>query len=96
MTHTIQKIAALEYCPVCGGRMPESDVSYGRTTEDAIDGRWTRTNWKVMRPYCRVCGCQYSASPEGVLPGEHFGINIMSQACPACGVLQYRTRRLKG
>ena len=85
MTHTIQETVTLKYCPECGERMPESDVSYDRTTEDSIDGRWTRTNWKVKRHYCRVCDCQYSASPEGVLPGEHFGINVMSQvSCMRC------------
>ena len=85
MTHTIQKTVTLTYCPECGGRMPESDVGYDRTTEDAINGRWTRTKWRVIRHYCKVCDCQYSASPEGVLPGEHFGINVMSQvSCMRC------------
>ena len=79
--YTIQKTARLEYCPGCGGRLPESGATYGRTTEDAINGRWTKTEWNVARRYCKKCARQYSAVPDGVLPGGHFGVNIMSQVC---------------
>ena len=79
--YAIQGTARLEYCPGCGGRLPESGATYGRTTEDAIGGRWTKTEWDVARRYCKKCARQYSAVPDGVLPGEHFGVNVMSQVC---------------
>lgn len=79
--HTIRKTADLKRCPECGEPLSESAVSYDRTTEDAIDGRWIRVEWEVIRRYCKKCGRQYSAAPDGVLPGEHFGVTVMSQAC---------------
>jgi len=81
MMRVVQNIARLEYCPVCGCRLPAHGSGSDRITEDAIDGRWTKTEWEIMRRYCKKCLKQYSAIPEGVLPGEHFGTNIMSQVC---------------
>ena len=37
------------------------------------------TSWAVMRRYCRRCGRQQSSQPDGVLPGEHYRIDIMSK-----------------
>ena len=74
---TISAAADIKYCPVHGTPLSESGVKTGRT----VDGAWTTIKWDVARRYCTACGRQHSAAPEGVLPGEHFGTNIMSQAC---------------
>ena len=37
------------------------------------------TRWTVTRRYCRRCRVQQSSRPEGVLPGEHYGIDVMSK-----------------
>ena len=48
-------------------------------TEDSAGARWQVTHWTVTRRYCRRCGRQQSSQPDGVLPGEHYGIDIMSK-----------------
>ena len=75
----IRRTADIRCCPTCGGPLSESAAGYGRTSEDALDGAWFKTEWTVMRRYCKRCGRQYSASPDGVLPGEHFGVVVMAQ-----------------
>ena len=37
------------------------------------------TSWTVTRRYCRECGVQQSSRLAGVLPGEHYGTDIMSK-----------------
>lgn len=80
MSNTAQKTADILTCPVYGTPLSENVTdTYSRVTEDAtMGGGWCRTYWQIKRRYCRACRKQHTAQPENVLPGEHYGINIMS------------------
>ena len=67
------------FCRRCGGILSKPTATYEKITEDLADHRWQGTKWTVTRRYCRRCGMQQASRPDGVLPGEHYGIDIMSQ-----------------
>ena len=77
----VEVVADITVCPVHGTPLSEKPTDkYNRTTEDAkIGGEWCIFEWTIYRRYCKKCGKQHTALPENVLPGEHFGINVMSQ-----------------
>ena len=72
------KVADDLYCPTCGAKLSNPTEKYCKTTEDLNDGKITGTEWTVVRRYCKKCGKQKTSVPDGVLPREHYGINIMS------------------
>ena len=76
---TVQKVVDLTFCPTCGSALSNPTGSYTRKTEDVTDGRWTRTEWTIMRRYCKSCCKQHSARPLDVLSEGLFGTTIMSQ-----------------
>ena len=85
-----ERTADLNYCPACGGMMDKPRPRRSRTVEDMVDGRWTVTRWAVMRRKCKKCRKWHDASPEGVLPKEHFGVGIMSMVfCMRCIPIPY-------
>ncbi len=67
------------FCRTCGDPLSAPTAEYGKVTEDSAGARWQVTHWTVTRRYCRRCGRQQSSQPDGVLPGEHYGIDIMSK-----------------
>ena len=67
------------FCRRCGGILSKPTATYEKVTEDLADRRWQGTEWTVTRRYCRRCGRQQTSLADGVLPGEHYGIDIMSQ-----------------
>lgn len=80
MVKTMEKTADIRRCPIHGTPLSKKVTdTYERTTEDAVmGGMWRVTNWVIKRRYCTKCRTQHTARPEDVLPGEHYGINIMS------------------
>ena len=65
--------------------LSEGASTYGRTTEDVTDGKWTKTEWTITRRYCKKCCKQHSAVVPGVLSKEYFGTTVMSQVfCIRC------------
>ena len=73
-------IADDSHCRTCGYMLSGITDRHDKVTEDVHGGKMLGTSWKVTRRYCRVCGRQQTSLPAGVLPGEHYGIVIMSQA----------------
>ena len=67
------------FCRTCGDPLSWPTAEYGKVTEDSAGSRWQVTSWTVTRRYCRRCGVQQSSRPAGVLPGEHYGIDVMSK-----------------
>ena len=67
-------------CRKCDCTLSAPTAKYEKTTEDLVDHRWQETVWKIIRRYCKKCRKQQAARTEGVLPNEHYGINIMAQA----------------
>ena len=74
-TATADKIA----CRTCGGTLSAPTVRYEKTTEDLVDHQWQETSWVITRRYCKKCRRQQTARTAGMLPNEHYGINIMAQ-----------------
>ncbi|MXX21068.1 MAG: IS66 family transposase [Cenarchaeum sp. SB0661_bin_35] len=77
--HTIQQVADIAFCPICGKQLADTANIHTRKSEDVLDGRWTVTQWKIRRRYCKHCHRQYSATIPGVLYNGHFGTTIMAQ-----------------
>ena len=66
-------------CRTCGSTLSRPTATYSKTTEDLINYQWQETVWEITRRYCKKCRRQQTALTEGVLPNEHYGINIMAQ-----------------
>ena len=47
--------------------------------EDVVWGRWCNIKYTINRRWCNKCKKICSAPMEHVLPGEHFGTDIMAQ-----------------
>lgn len=77
--HMIQQVADIAFCPTCGKQLADTAVSHTRKSEDVLDGRWTVTQWKIRRRYCKHCNRQHSATIPGVLYNGHFGTTITAQ-----------------
>ena len=75
----IERIADEQTCRDCGGRLSDPTGTYSRETQDLVDYRWTTSRWTIVRRYCKNCRTQQTAQVGGVLPGEHYGIDIMAQ-----------------
>ena len=78
----IRKTAVADdcHCRKCGHLLSRITDLHDKVTEDVHDGKLLGTGWEVTRRYCTMCGIQQTSLPAGVLPGEHYGIVIMSQA----------------
>ena len=66
-------------CRTCGSTLSRPTATYSKTTEDLINYQWQETVWEITRRYCKKCRRQQTALTDGVLPNEHYGINIMAQ-----------------
>ena len=53
--------------------------TYTKTTEYLVDRQWQETAGVITRRYCKKCRRQQAARTGGVLPNEHYGINVMAQ-----------------
>ena len=67
-------------CRKCDYVLSAPTAEYKKTTEDLVDHKWQETSWTIIRRYCKKCRKQQAARTYGVLPNEHYGINIMAQA----------------
>ena len=67
-------------CRKCDYVLSAPTAEYEKTTEDLVDHKWQETSWTIIRRYCKKCRKQQAARTDGVLPNEHYGINIMAQA----------------
>ena len=45
-----------------------------------MDGRWTETQWTVVKRYCKICTKKITATVPGVLSNEHYGTHIVAIA----------------
>ena len=66
-------------CRKCDYVLSAPTAEYEKTTEDLVDHQWQETSWTIIRRYCKKCRKQQAARTDGVLPNEHYGINIMAQ-----------------
>ena len=67
-------------CRKCGCTLSAPTSRYEKTTEDLVDHQWQETSWEIIRRYYKKCRRQQAARTDSVLPNEHYGINIMTQA----------------
>ena len=85
-----ERTADLRHCPACGGALRKPRAKYSRTVEDVVDGSWTSIRWTMLQRHCKKCRKWHTASPEGVLPKEHFGVGVMSAVfCMRCMAIPY-------
>ena len=66
-------------CRKCRFTLSQPTATYKKTTEDLVDRQWQETSWVITRRYCKKCRRQQAARTGGVLPNEHYGINVMAQ-----------------
>ena len=80
--HVVHETATADElaCRKCDYVLSAPTAEYEKTTEDLVDHRWQETSWTIIRRYCKKCRKQQAAWTDGVLPNEHYGINIMAQA----------------
>lgn len=69
--------ATLTDCPECGTELGEPFETRSHTVEDMVPARRKTTRWWIHRYRCRGCGTTAEGRAEGVLPGQHFGLNLM-------------------
>ena len=74
-TATVDELA----CRECGCTLSAPTAKYEKTTEDLVNRQWQETSWVITRRYCKECRRQQAARTGGVLPNEHYGINVMAQ-----------------
>ncbi len=74
---TCTATADAKFCPGCGDKLSDWSEAYPKESEDLIDGRWTKTDWNVIRRYCKSCKKRQTAPVPGVLPREHYGTRII-------------------
>ena len=75
---------------VYGVALSEGASTYEETTEDVIDGKWTKAQWTVTRRYCKKYCKQHSAIVPKVLSKEYFGTTVMAQVfCIRCLGIPY-------
>ena len=67
-------------CRKCRFTLSRPTATYTKTTEDLVDRQWQETAWVITRRYCKKCRRQQAARTGGVLPNEHYGINVMAQS----------------
>ena len=66
-------------CRKCSCTLSASTAKYKKTTEDLVNRQWQETSWEITRRYCKKCHRQQTAQTDGVLPNEHYGINVIAQ-----------------
>ena len=74
---TCTATADARFCPGCGDKLSYWSEAYSKESEDLIDGKWTKTDWDVVRRYCKSCNKRQTAPVPGVLPGMHYGTRII-------------------
>ena len=71
----------LASCPHCDTPLGEPIDMWERITEDIVPARLKVTKHRVYRYWCPMCKEKVEGHPEGVLPGQHFGLHIMLLVC---------------
>ncbi len=76
-----EKEVTLISCPHCDTALGESIDGWERITEDIIPARLKVTRHRVYRYWCPTCKEKVEGQPEGILPGQHFGLHLMLLVC---------------
>ena len=71
----------LASCPHCDTPLGEPIDMWERITEDIVPARLKVTKHRIYRYWCPMCREKVEGHPEGVLPGQHFGLHIMLLVC---------------
>jgi transposase len=71
----------LAFCPHCDTALGEPIDERERITEDIVPARLKITKHIVYRYWCPTCKEKVEGQPEGVLPGQHFGLHLMLLIC---------------
>ena len=71
----------LASCPHCDTPLGEPIDMWERITEDIVPARLKVTRHRVYRYWCTICKNKVEGQPEGVLPGQHFGLHLMLLVC---------------
>ena len=66
-------------CRKCRFTPSRPTATYTKTTEYLVDRQWQEAARVITRRYCKKCRRQQAARTGGVLPNEHYGINVMAQ-----------------
>jgi len=76
-----EKEVMLTSCPHCDTPLGEPIDEWERITEDIVPARLKITRHLVHRYWCPTCKEKVEGHPEGVLPGQHFGLHLMLLVC---------------
>ena len=78
--HVVHEMATADElaCRECGCTLSAPTAKYEKTTEDLVNRQWQETTGVITRRYCKKCRRQQAARTGGVLPNEHYGINVMA------------------
>ena len=68
----------LDYCPDCGEKLPESDVSRDRYIEDIPDVKVIVKKYRIYRSYCKRCDKIVEPKVTEALPKSNIGLNLMA------------------
>ncbi len=71
----------LTSCPHCDTPLGEPIDMWERITEDIVPARLKVTKHRIYRYWCPRCKEKVEGHPEGVLPGQHFGLHLMLLVC---------------
>lgn len=71
----------LTSCPHCDTPLGEPIDMWERITEDIVPARLKVTKHRIYRYWCPICKEKVEGHPEGVLPGQHFGLHLMLLVC---------------
>lgn len=71
----------LTSCPHCDTLLGEPIDVWERITEDIVPAHLKVTKHLVYRYWCPTCKTKVEGQPEGVLPGQHFGLYLMLLVC---------------
>lgn len=66
-------------CRKCSFPLSMPTAKYEKTTEDLVNRQWQKTSWEIIWRYCKKCRRQQTVRTDGVLPNEHYRINIRIQ-----------------
>lgn len=89
-----EKDATLASCPECDAKLGDAIEVRDRRVEEIVPARLKVTLFHVHRYWCPSCKAKVEAEPEGVLPGQRFGIHLMLLVCylRTLGVTWEKTR----
>ena len=76
-----EKDAKFSSCPECDSQLGEPIEVRERRVEEIVPARLKVTLFHVHRYWCSACKKRVEAQPEGVLPGQRFGLQLMLLVC---------------